>query len=95
MTIPSLMAKKRSLWRIVKRLTLLMLLALLAVGATFWYGQYAVEHAAEGLCYSDVADLPNNRVALVLGTGKRTGRGNINLYFKYRRRIQRRAGSAR
>ena len=31
-----------------------------------------------------MANIPKNRVALVLGTGKRTGRGNINLYFKYR-----------
>ncbi|ULC59015.1 YdcF family protein [Flaviramulus sp. BrNp1-15] len=34
--------------------------------------------------YDSVLDIPKNKVGLVLGAGKITSNGNINLYYKYR-----------
>jgi len=34
--------------------------------------------------YSDISQVPHNKVGLVLGTSKHLGRGFINLYYQYR-----------
>jgi len=35
-------------------------------------------------CYDDTADMPYNKVGMVLGTSPRLRNGNMNLYFEYR-----------
>lgn len=63
-------------------LALLPVAALLAVAACEW----CVHAAARGRVYGDVSALPARRVGLVLGTGKRVGRGQPNPF--YARRIE-------
>src|SRR5204862_7461680 len=41
-------------------------------------------HAARQYIYADVATVPHNDVALVLGTGPFTAKGNTNLHFVVR-----------
>ena len=45
---------------------------------------FIVEIKSYGKVYSDVAEIPYNRVALVLGTNPIGPSGGINYYFKYR-----------
>ncbi len=39
---------------------------------------------SQGLTYNDPTVIPENEVALVLGTSKRVKNGNVNLFFRYR-----------
>lgn len=57
--------------------------AALAVAFTV-YANVRVERAAEGRLYADVADMPHNRVALLLGTNPLNRRGGPNSYFTNR-----------
>ena len=43
-----------------------------------------IEYRVKNSIYSDISQIPKNRVGLVLGTGKNTTNGRINLYYKYR-----------
>ncbi len=43
-----------------------------------------VAFSARSQVFSDINELPNNDVALVLGTSKRAKGGRTNLFFKYR-----------
>lgn len=43
-----------------------------------------ISHQAKDFAYSDIEQIPANKVGLVLGTGKYTQGGRINLYYKYR-----------
>lgn len=45
------------------------------------YVNVRVENAAEGLVFDNVASVPRNRVALLLGTNPRNRRGGLNSYF--------------
>lgn len=45
---------------------------------------YAIAKNAVGKVYSEIDDIPNNRVGLVLGTAKTLKNGRTNLYFTYR-----------
>jgi len=56
---------------------------LLAVGLLLWSDR-ACKSAAQGRLFRSVENVPVNDVALVLGTGKMTARGNLNLHFKQR-----------
>lgn len=58
----------------------LFLIAFLVVAVSYW----VVECKSRNKRYSDVADVPYNRVALVLGTNPLTPSGRPNYYFKYR-----------
>ncbi len=44
----------------------------------------AITHKAKPFLYENVEELSNNKVGLVLGAGKYTAHGNINIYYKYR-----------
>lgn len=44
----------------------------------------AITHKAQPFVFDNVIDLNNNKVGLVLGAGKYTSQGNINLYYTYR-----------
>ncbi|GAA4959499.1 SanA/YdcF family protein [Algibacter aquimarinus] len=45
---------------------------------------FKISHKAKDFVYDDLLKVPKNKVGLVLGTGKRTSYGSINLYYKYR-----------
>jgi len=47
-------------------------------------GNLLVQNAAKGNLYSEIAELPKNKVGLVLGTVKTLKNGRVNRYFKYR-----------
>lgn len=55
----------------------------MAVGEVLW-SDYACKSAARARLFRAVETVPANNVALVLGTGKTTARGNLNLHFKQR-----------
>ncbi|HXC03665.1 MAG TPA: ElyC/SanA/YdcF family protein [Bacteroidia bacterium] len=66
--------------RFVRWTALLFLLLFTAVLlCNFW-----VSHSTRSRIYSDVQSIPENEVALLLGTSKNEGEGYINLFFKYR-----------
>ena len=43
-----------------------------------------VERSAENLVYTNIQDIPNHKVGLVLGCSKHLSDGRQNLFFKYR-----------
>jgi len=53
------------------------------LAATF-VADAAVRKAANGKLYNDVANVPFNKVGLLLGTGKYIGTQYINPYYEYR-----------
>jgi len=60
-----------------------MALAIVTLVALFCCYQKVASSAAAYM-YTEVASVPYNKVALLLGTSKNTSTGNSNLYFKYR-----------
>jgi len=60
-------------------LLLIVFLCISIVLTSFW-----IDHKAKGNTYDSVDLIPKNKVGLVLGTGKFTANGTINLYYKYR-----------
>lgn len=70
----------RYLKKIIKISILLIVLVLISVfGADFW-----VENATENKVFNSVEEIPQNRVGLLLGTGKFLASGRVNLYYEYR-----------
>lgn len=65
---------------VVLLLVVLFLLAVMAVAISYW----SVELKSRPKRYSNVTEIPYNRVALVLGTNPFTKSGRTNYYFKYR-----------
>ena len=64
----------------IKYLTLSFILLLMAIiGMYHW-----ITLKAKGFTYNTTTEIPKNNVGLLLGTGKFTKRGNINLFYKYR-----------
>ncbi len=55
-------------------------LSALFLVACYW----AVEQFSESYTFREVQQLPSNHVGLVLGTSKRLGNGQPNLYFEHR-----------
>ncbi len=43
-----------------------------------------ISKSTQNLIYSDIENVPNTNVALILGTSRYTTQGYTNLYFKYR-----------
>jgi SanA protein len=67
----------------MKKLKITLLLTLLiAFGVFITY--HWMNYKTRDLVYNDVNTIPKNKVGLVLGTGKYTKSGNINLFYKYR-----------
>jgi SanA protein len=58
-------------------------LSLAAIGMMVWADR-TCQHAVDGRLYRSVQSVPANEVALVLGTGKTTRKGNPNLHFTQR-----------
>lgn len=76
--------KRTKLKRAVKY-TLLGIAAVVAAVVVFTvYVNFRVENAAKGFVFDNVASVPRNRVALLLGTNPRNRRGGLNSYFTNR-----------
>lgn len=79
------MSKKFSWSRAVRRrLIAVMLFGFITVIALVFLADYACQSTASGRIFRSVDTIPTNDVALVLGTGKLTTRGNPNLHFNQR-----------
>jgi SanA protein len=59
-------------------------LTLLLVSALIVISNYWVIKSTKAQLYSNINEIPENDVALLLGASKTTVRGNDNLYFAYR-----------
>jgi len=70
--------------KLIKRLLLLGLAAFILIGIFSFGANEWVKKSTASVLYSRLEGIPANDVGLVLGAGKHTSRGNINLYFKYR-----------
>jgi len=60
-------------------LTLIILIGLGVFSTYQWIG-----YKTQNLIYDNISAVPKNKVGLLLGTGKYTASGNINLFYKYR-----------
>lgn len=63
---------------------LIFLASAFSVVAALWWSNFTVMHHAEGRVYDDVELIPENRVALLLGTSKYVWDGRLNLFYLYR-----------
>lgn len=76
--------KQKKLKQTVRHLLLGIAAIAVAVVVFTVYVNIRVENAAEGLVFDNVASVPRNRVALLLGTNPRNRRGGLNSYFTNR-----------
>jgi len=74
---------KTSKRKIYKGLKIALYLIMLGWIAIFTTNKW-VEKSAIDKLYTDVKNIPSNKVGLLLGTGKTLSNGHINLYYKYR-----------
>lgn len=54
------------------------------LGGIILLSNYLIESNAKNKTFTDVAQIPKNKVGLVLGTAKMLQNGNVNRYYKYR-----------
>lgn len=66
-----------------KFLKLSAILSILLVGAIYFTNRLILKNA-EGKTYNNIANIPTNKVGLLLGTSKFVANGRLNLYYKYR-----------
>lgn len=60
-------------------------LILLGLSALFiWWANFKIENTTEDYVTGNISKLPNEKVGVVLGTGKFLANGQPNLYFTYR-----------
>ncbi len=78
---PNISARLRK--HCTRRLALLLLIVVLPSAAILWADAVCRSHAA-GRIFHSVDQIPQHQVGLVLGTGKTTARGNLNLHFTQR-----------
>lgn len=64
----------------LKKIILLVLFILTYIAIV----NYRVTQKAKNLTYNSEAEIPKNKVGLILGASKYTQNGRINLYYKYR-----------
>ncbi|MES2836052.1 MAG: ElyC/SanA/YdcF family protein [Bacteroidota bacterium] len=68
----------------LKKWAAIVFVVLFVFFATILLCDYAVDKFAKQYVYSSVADLPYNKVGLLLGTSKNATFGGVNYYFEYR-----------
>lgn len=67
----------------MKILTKLTIVFLIGIGLIF-LSNIIVTYTSKNKLYSDVSKIPENRIGLLLGTGKFLKNGRVNLYYRYR-----------
>ncbi len=75
--------KMKTFKLIINRVIQAALLLFVASVIAIWFSNRAVENNAEGKTYTNLNEIPYNKVALVLGTTRNIGQ-RINLYYQYR-----------
>lgn len=70
--------------KILKKIMLIGLILIVVSALFIWWSNYTIESETENLVTSTISEIPNEKVALVLGTSKTLSDGRVNLYFKYR-----------
>lgn len=70
--------------KIFKKIMLIGLILIVVSALFIWWSNYTIESETENFVTSTISEIPNEKVALVLGTSKTLSDGRINLYFKYR-----------
>uniref|UniRef100_UPI00404A0F73 SanA/YdcF family protein n=1 Tax=Gelidibacter sp. TaxID=2018083 RepID=UPI00404A0F73 len=60
-------------------LLLITFLSISTVLTSLW-----IDHTSKDKTFDSIDEIPKNKVGLILGAGKFTANGNINLYYKYR-----------
>lgn len=70
--------------KILKKIFLIGLILVVVSALFVWWSNYSIESKTKDYVTSDVSKLPNEKVGLVLGTGKTLANGQPNLYFSYR-----------
>lgn len=70
--------KKYRKWIIGLGIAISSIIALIAIA------NYHINSSTDSYLYDDITKLPNNRVALLLGTSKKTRNGSDNQYFQKR-----------
>ncbi|RYZ27682.1 MAG: vancomycin high temperature exclusion protein [Sphingobacteriales bacterium] len=75
-----------NLYRVITRRKLIWCFvgALIAIILTIAICNGVINASAKGKIFSDTADVPYNRVGLLLGTSRRLANGYNNLYYDYR-----------
>ncbi len=67
----------------MKKLKIIVLIGVfVSLGVFMTY--HWISFRTNGFVYDDISAIPKNKVGLLLGTGKYTASGNINLFYKYR-----------
>ncbi|MBQ0768669.1 MAG: YdcF family protein [Bizionia sp.] len=67
-----------------KKIKIIIISAIVCPVILMLVSNYCIEKSARHKTFTEVSNIQNNKVGLVLGTTKRLQNGNINLYFKYR-----------
>jgi SanA protein len=68
----------------IKKWLFVFLGLIIIIASTIAICNYIIAKSAKGRLYNDVTDIPYNKVALLLGTGKFLASGAMNPYYKYR-----------
>jgi len=76
--------KRKRKISLLKRVTYSIFSLVLFVIAFAVYSNYIIESNSEKHTFSNVDEVPYNKVGVLLGTSKYYEQGGINLYFKYR-----------
>lgn len=58
--------------------------SVLLIPLLVWGCHLVIVYSTAAKCYDDLADIPYNKVGILLGTSPILGNGNVNLYFRYR-----------
>lgn len=67
----------------LKKLTILSLFVIICTTLFVFYANRKIESYSK-LCYSNIDDIPSNKVGLVLGTIKHLGDGRVNHFYQAR-----------
>jgi SanA protein len=68
----------------MKRISICILICICAAAGAIVFCNCAISHKAKPHVYSNIKDLPPNKVGLLLGTSKYLSSGALNPYFRYR-----------
>lgn len=68
----------------MKKLLKLTFFILIFCLVSIFFSNYSIEKNAQTKIFSEVKNIPKNKVGLLLGTAKTLQNGQINLYYKYR-----------
>jgi len=70
----------KRIFKLTKTMLLIGIVGLLSI----WLIDNWVQRTASSAVFSNIKDVPNNKVGLLLGTRKILQNGNTNLYYRYR-----------